>query len=114
MKKILFFSVLLFSGMHVFALSPIPADKAGPFEMIQTGSWHQFPIYECRKSSGTAGSFWLIIKDKYGNQLHEERISQVSASPRFMFNMEELGTAVVVYEVYSDYGVLIQRSKLSL
>ncbi|MFT3843485.1 MAG: hypothetical protein QM725_00380 [Lacibacter sp.] len=68
-------------------------------ELISVGKLNNQPVFQLNLNNKVNGKYAVVVKDQFGEILHQEIVTGVNISRRFQLNTEELGNVDVRFEI---------------
>lgn len=68
-------------------------------ELISVGKLNNQPVFQLNLNNKVNGKYAVVVKDQFGEILHQEIVTGVNISRRFQLNTEELGNVDVHFEI---------------
>lgn len=106
MKKLSFIALaccLLVATLSAFAGV---GEKESAAELVAAGRINKQPLYQLRLHNEQTTRFYILVKDAFGETLHEEWLTGKNITRTYQLNTTELGNTAVVFEVYNTLGWL--------
>ncbi len=112
MKHFIVASLMLLSFSTIKADDKKNSAVQTPIEINRVGVWNNQPVYAISNVSTLKQPLLLVIKDEFGQVLHEQLLPQAKFTVQLQFNIYELGNTAIVFEAYNSNGILLFSSKI--
>ncbi|MEO7924410.1 MAG: hypothetical protein ABIR30_12090 [Chitinophagaceae bacterium] len=90
----------IFTTLSAGSLQANDKDSLVPVELKQIGSIQNQPLFQLSFYGNAAQNDFIIrITDEYGNAIYRENIKAESFSKKFLLNTDEIGDAVIRFEI---------------
>jgi hypothetical protein len=112
MKQVIIKSAIalsLFIAAGNFSTATAAIVNPGTIEMIKAGSIDRQPVYQLQLNNTNAGTYKIVVKDEFGVVLYEEKVNGTNIVRNYQLNTDELGRTAVIFEVFSNNGILINH-----
>lgn len=106
MKKLFFIALACFLFVTTHSAFAGGGEKESGAELIAAGRINKQPLYQLRLNNEQTTRFYILVKDAFGEILHEEWATGKNITRTYQLNTTELGNTAVVFEVYNTLGWL--------